>query len=299
MRLPTFFTLTILAATCLALPMTTYAADQNWRERASAEQVVTEGDVGAEITFGREISARILGRYKPYDNPALVKYVSLVGLSLARSTNRPELEYHFMILDTNEVNAYAAPGGYVFVTKGALLLMKDESELAGVLAHEIAHVTEKHVVKELKIKGVDDTVTSGLAQLVGASSEAARTAFAQAVDKGLDIIFRNGYKREDEMQADRTAVTISALSGYSSAGLARYLDRISTIKESVPDTNQKLKNQKSQDQRPVDQNTEDTTHPSFTARIAQINAVIANDGIDTGGLATNKERFDATVKNLK
>jgi predicted Zn-dependent protease len=280
MKISAFFTLVALAATWFAMPSITHAADENWRERALAGEEITSGDVAAEVTFGREISARILGRYKPYDNPALVRYVSLVGLSLARSTNRPELEYHFMILDTSDVNAYAAPGGYVFITKGALLLMKDESELAGALAHEIAHVTEKHVVKELKIKGTDDFSLSGLAQLVGGSSESARAAFAQAVDTGLDIIFRNGYKREDEMQADKSAVTISALSGYNSIGLAKYLDRISGVTGKVPE--------------PLDD-----THPSFAARIAQINDVITKDGIDVGGLATNKGRFAAAVKNLK
>ena len=285
MRLSAFFVLAALATTWLAMPSITHAAGENWRERASAEESVTASDVAAEVAFGREISARILGRYKPYDDPALVKYISLVGLSLARSTNRPELEYHFMILDTGDVNAYAAPGGYVFITKGALLLMKDESELAGALAHEIAHVTEKHVVKELKIKGEDDSATSGLAQLVGGSSESARAAFAQAVDRGLDMIFKNGYKREDEMQADKSAVTICALSGYNSIGLAKYLDRIGSIKEKAPE--------------PSDQKSLDQTHPSFTARIAQINEVITKDGIDIGGLATNKERFAAAVKNVK
>ena len=275
MRLATFFTLAALAT--LALPV---HADTSWRERASAEQTITADDVAAEVAFGREIAARILGRYKPYDNPALIKYVNLVGLSLARSASRPELEFHFMVLDTDDINAYAAPGGYVFITRGALLLMKDESELAGALAHEIAHVAEKHVVKELNIKGADDSAISGLAQLVGGSSESARAAFSQAVDKGLDMIFKNSYKREDELQADKSAVTISALSGYNSIGLAKYLDRIGTIKGKVPEP-------------------PDSTHPTFTTRIAQINDVIQKEGINTNELATNKERFAATIKSLK
>ncbi|MBI3479442.1 MAG: M48 family metalloprotease [Nitrosomonadales bacterium] len=275
MRPSMFITLVALAA--LATP--SYAGE-NWRERASAEETVTSSDISAEVAFGREIAAKILGKYKPYDNPALIKYVSLVGLTLARSTNRPELEYHFMVLDANDVNAYAAPGGYVFITRGALLLMKDESELAGALAHEIAHVTEKHVVKELKIKGADDSAISGLAQLVGGSSESARAAFSQVVDQGLEMIIKNGYKREDELQADKSAVTISALSGYNSIGLAKYLDRIGTIKEKAAEP-------------------PDSTHPTFTTRIAQINDVILKEGINTSELSTNKERFAATLKGLK
>ena len=272
------FSLFFSLAFSLATPA--WAAEQNWRERASAEDELTAGDISAEVAFGRAIAARILGKYKAYDNPALIKYVNLVGQSLARSTNRPELDYRLTILDTSEVNAYAAPGGYVFITKGALLLMKDESELAGVLAHEIAHVTEKHVVKELKIKGVDDSVSSALARVVGGSSESARAAFSQAVEKGVEMIFKDGYNRADEMQADKTAIIVSALSGYDPASLARYLERISTLKEKARD--------------PSDQ-----THPTFTARIAQINEVITTDGLDIGGLMTNKERFATAMKNLK
>lgn len=282
MKVSTRFNIALLI-TALAFPA--WAADQDWRGRISAVDEVTSGDITAEVAFGRAIAAKILGRYKAYDNPDLVKYINLVGLALARSTNRPELEYHLTILDTVEVNAYAAPGGYVFITKGALLLMKDESELAGTLAHEIAHVTEKHVVKELKIKGVNESVSAGLARLVGGSSESARAAFSQAVDKGLDMIFKDEYKREDEIQADKSAVIISALSGYAPDGLAKYLDRISTLKE-------KARYAAAND--PTSQ-----THPSFAARISQIKDVIAKDGLDIGGLVTNTERFAAAMKNLK
>lgn len=267
------------AVLALAFLPVSVMADKSWRDRASAEEEFTAGDVAAEVAFGREISARILGRYKANNNPALIKYVNLVGLSLVRSTNRPELDYHFMVLETNEVNAYAAPGGYVFVTTGALQLMKDESELAGVLAHEIGHVTEMHVVRELKIKGTDDSLTSGLAQLVGGSSESAKAAFSQAIDRGLDIIFKDGYKREDEMQADKSAVIICALGGYDASALAKYLDRTRAIKEKVPDP--------------------DGTHPTADMRISQINEVIAANDMDITGVTSNQKRFAAAMKGLK
>ncbi len=281
MRIQSFFSaLTVTAAVCLAAPGLAPAVEENWRQRSSAGEVVTTSDIAAEIEFGREVAARILGRYKPYDNPSLVKYVNLVGATLALNTNRPELEFHFMVLDSTEINAYAAPGGYVFVTKGALQLMKNEAELAGVLAHEIIHITEKHVVKELNIKGSDDSATSGLARLVGGSSESARLAFSQAVDNALGMLFLNGYKRDDEAQADRTAVMISALGGYNSNGLAQYLDRISAVKGKATEII-------------------DRTHPPFEARIALIKDTIEKEGIDTASLKTNKDRFSETIKNLK
>ena len=256
---------------------TSYAAN-NWRNRASAEEVFSKGDVTAEISFGRAIAARILGTYPAYDNPSLIKYLNLLGATLALNTNRPELEFYLMILDTDELNAYAAPGGYIFITKGALKHIKDEAELAGVLAHEMAHITEKHVVKELKIKGTDDT--SDLAQLIGGSSGAARAAFGQAVDIGMELIFKDNYKKEDELQADKTGVIISALSGYDPNGLARYLNRIKPIKEKTPPP-------------------ENSTHPSFDSRVVKINEVVTKDGFDADSLAKNNNRFAEAMKSFK
>ncbi len=277
MKLPCYLMLGILVV-CTSLSAA-YAADENWRERLSAQDEVTAGDVSAEVVFGRKISAKILGRYKTDDNSALLKYVNLVGLVLARNSGRPELNFHFMVLDTDEINAYAAPGGYVFVTRGALRLMNDESELAGVLAHEIGHVAEMHVVKELKIKGENESVTAGLAQLVGGSSESARAAFAQAVDRGLEMIFKEEYKREDEMQSDKDAVILCALSGYEPAALARYLDKVRGIKGEVSDAGQ--------------------THPSYSTRISRINDVIVKNGIETGKPVANAKRFEIAMKGSK
>lgn len=270
------FSLIALAVTaCIA--GTSYAAN-DWRNRASAEEVFSKGDVTAEISFGRAIAARILGTYPAYDNPSLIKYINLLGAALALNTNRPELEFHLMILDTDELNAYAAPGGYIFITKGALKYIKDEAELAGVLAHEMAHITEKHVVKDLKIKGSDDT--SDLAQLIGGSSGAARAAFGQAVDIGLELIFKDNYKKEDELQADKTGVIISALSGYDPTGLAQYLSRIKPIKEKTPPP-------------------ENSMHPTFDARVLLIDEEITKDSLNVKPLAKNNNRFAEAMKNFK
>lgn len=268
----------ILTALLLA-PDLSWSNEESWRTRASAVDEFSSGDVTAEVTFGREIAARIMGRYKPYENEDLLKYVNLVGLSLAKNTNRPELDFHFMVLDTSEVNAYAAPGGYVFVTSGALALMQDEAELAGVLAHEIGHVTEMHVVKELKIKGIDDTSTAALARLVGGGTESAKAAFGQAVDKGLEMIFNDTYKREDEMQADRVSVMVTTLSGYDASALAHYLGRIRTQKEKIT--------------------VSDDIHPTFTSRINQINEVINKDGINADAQLRNPKRFSSQLTVLK
>ncbi len=273
-----------LAALTAMLPPAAVAAEQetgtNFRQRISSNEDLAASDVQEEVRFGREVAARVLARFGYYDNPRLEKYVNLVGKTLAQSTNRPELDFHFAILNTDEINGYAAPGGYVFITRGALAHMHDESELAGALAHEIGHVVERQAVKELGIKGKDESTVSGLAMLIGGSSESARAAFSQAVDKALDLLFKDGYKRADEVQADQDAVMFCALSGYSPEGLVHYFERIKGI---------------------VGKQTAiiDRTHPPFADRIAWLQKEIHNEGIDPAEYNTYRSRFAAEVRGLK
>jgi predicted Zn-dependent protease len=262
-------------------PVTLMAAgsDLPFRQRISTSDEEIVSDVTEEIRFGREIAARVIARYGLLEDPALMKYVNLVGHALSQNTNRPELNFHFAILKTDEINAYAAPGGYVFVTRGALLKMHDESELAGVLAHEIGHIVEKHVVRELKVRGADSSAAMGLAALIGGSSQSARTAFAQAVDKAIDILFKDGYKREDEVQADRDAVMFCALSGYEPAGLVKYFGRLKAIKGKYTEVL-------------------DLTHPTYEDRIAWLKEAITREGLDSGSYRNYRERFVADTRSL-
>ena len=237
----------------------------NFRQRASASDEINISDITEEVRFGREVAARIIARFGLYDNPELMKYVTLVGNVLAMNAGRPELEFHFAILDTDDINGYSAPGGYIFVTRGALANMQDESELAGVLAHEMGHVVEKHVVKELNIKGQSMSSVSSLAMLIGGNSESARLAFSQSVDKAMDVLFKNGLKRGDEIQADRDAVLFCAFSGYDPTGLPRFFERINKIKGN-------------------ETAIIDKTHPPFNDRIAWLNGMIKEEGDPLGQL---------------
>ncbi|HYA88649.1 MAG TPA: M48 family metalloprotease, partial [Nitrospirota bacterium] len=147
------------------LSLSAATSDPNFRQRTSSGDEVITSDITEEVRLGREVAARIIARFGLYDNPELMKYVNLVGNVLAIYAARPELEFHFAILNTDEINGYSAPGGYVFITRGAIANMQDESELAGALAHEIGHVVEKHAVKELNIKGQEASTVSNLAML--------------------------------------------------------------------------------------------------------------------------------------
>jgi len=255
-------------------------AENDWRKRTSLDAGASTEDVSAEIDFGREVGARILGKYPLHEDKQIMKYITLVGRTITQNTNRPEIEFHFAVITTDEINAYAAPGGYVFVTKGALALMKDEAELAGVLAHEITHITEKHIVKDLNIKGTADSPAAGFARLIGGASESARMAFSQAADKAVDMLFKDGYKREDEVRADRGAALLMTLSGFDPTAFARYLDRIARNKSKTTEIL-------------------DKTHPSYDSRITLITGMIAGEGIDPSGLKTNQARFADNMKTLK
>ncbi len=271
----------ILFVLTMLHPVTLIAAESesNFRQRVSASNEEIASDVSEEVRFGREVAARVIARYGLYENPTLMRYVNLLGRVLSRNTNRPEIDFHFAVLNTDEINAYATPGGYIFVTRGAIAKMQDEAELAGVIAHELGHVVERHVVKELNIKGADESASAGLATLIGGSSQSARTAFAQAVDKAMDMLFKNGYKREDEMQADKDAVLFCALSGYEPTGLVRYFERINMIKGSQTEVL-------------------DRTHPSYETRISWLKRTISQEGMDTGNYKTNRDRFTENTKRL-
>jgi beta-barrel assembly-enhancing protease len=280
---PAVFAVTVLLAACLVRPADVAATHEkdNWRKRASSEnEIVAISDISEEVRFGREVAARIIARYGLYDNPKIMKYVNLVGQSLARNTNRPELDFHFAVLKGDEINAFAAPGGYIFVTQGALRQMRDEAELAGVLAHELGHVTERHAVKELHIHGVDDSAVSGLAKVIGGSTDTARVAFAQAVDKAMDLLFKDGYKREDETQADKDAVLFCAMAGYDPSGLVRYFTRINEIKGKQTEVI-------------------DKTHPPFRDRIDWLKAAIDQEGVEPTGNKAYTKRFKDSMSVMK
>ena len=254
-------------------------AAQEFRQRINTVTLDVEGirsDVEAEIEFGREVAARILGRYKRNDSEGLTRYISLVGQSLVRQASRPELEYHFALLQSDEINAYTAPGGYIFVTTGALALMEDEAELAAVLAHEIAHVTQKHIVNELNIHPAADSTEAGLAALFGGMSDPARVAFLQALDKAVELLFTEGLKKEDEFEADQIGTLLTVAAGYDATALHRYLERVKAVKGEKTAV---LSH----------------THPSFSQRLNTLQGLLTEEKLNNSGGATVQARFTASV----
>jgi len=173
-----------------------------------------------EIKVGREVAANLAARYGLVEDAARVRYINLVGQAIVRHSERKKIPYHFGILHTSEINALAAPGGYIFITQGLLDTLKDESELAGVLAHEVTHVVHRHIVKAIR-----------QADLVGAGQDLASAAgkdvsqYSQLSDFSINLL-SNGLSRGDELDADKGGTILASKIGYDPTGLRRSIERL-------------------------------------------------------------------------
>ena len=169
-----------------------------------------------EQELGKQVSAKIRTRYGVVQDAGAHKYVGLVGLAMAQTSTRPNLPWTFIVLDTDGANAFAAPGGYIHVTKGLLALIKNEAELAGVLGHEIVHVTEKHTIRAIQ---KSQAVQMGAAETLSGNS----ALMQRAVNATYDNIVDRGFGRADENEADEKGVALANKTGYAPNGLVAFL----------------------------------------------------------------------------
>ena len=169
-----------------------------------------------EQALGKEVSEKIRDRYGVVQDKNVHRYVSLVGMALAQSSTRPNLSWTFIVLDTDGVNAFAAPGGFIHVTKGALALAKNESELACLLAHEITHVTAKHTIRAIqKTKSVQMGASETLSNSSALMEKAVNAVYQNIVDKG--------FGRADETESDEVGAALANKTGYAPNGLTTFL----------------------------------------------------------------------------
>ena len=180
-----------------------------------------------ERAIGGALASQVVARYGGLvRNRSLLRYVNLVGKAVAMTSDRPEIDYTFGVLNNNKVNAFAAPGGYVFVTKGLLRRVQSEAELACVLGHEIAHVTEKHILNVIR----RSRAISGLAQVTLASLDKNPEAFDEMIKEGMKSLFENGLDQNLEFEADRVGADYCTRVGYDPAGARQYLLTIQSLR---------------------------------------------------------------------
>ena len=196
-----------LGMVCLQLPAV-YSADLPFRARANQydQGFWKEVDVKAEILLGRKVASRILGEYPLYNNPNSQRYINLLGQGIASLVGREDLTYYFAILDSDHINAYAAPGGYIFVTKGLLDACENEAQLVGVLSHEISHVNRRYIVKKYGIRGSQASLLSFASIMIGGTTQTARLSLNMMVEVVMDEFFNKGLDQKEELAADQDAV---------------------------------------------------------------------------------------------
>jgi hypothetical protein len=175
-------------------------------------------DDAEEQQIGEDVSAKIRERFGVVQDHAVHTYVTEVGLLLAHESTRPGLPWKFIVLDTDGVNAFASPGGFIHITKGALALIRNEAELAGVLGHEITHVAEKHTLNAIQ--------KNKIVQLAAERAGSKREVIAAVTNKTYQMVIENSFDRGDEREADAKGVRLAARLGYAPAGLADFLARL-------------------------------------------------------------------------
>ncbi len=231
-----------------------------------------------EYYVGRAVAARILSTYPLLENIKLTQYVNLVGKTVALHSDRPITYggYHFAILNSEEINAFSCPGGIIFITKGTINAVRNEDELAAVLAHEVGHINHRD-----GISAIQKARLTQVATLIG--TEAAQrytpaelsqlvSVFQGSIDDVFKTIVVNGYGRSQEYNADEAALSYLSRSGYNPLALKDFLERL--IKQGQASGGGIMK-----------------THPATAERIEKVKQKTPSTNVDASALQLRNKRF--------
>jgi beta-barrel assembly-enhancing protease len=229
---------------------------KNAQKAKKAADIYTPWTAEQEQAIGQASAAKLINVFRLYDNPDMTKYVNLVGNTVARQSGR-SVPYHFAILDTDVVTAVSLPGGYIFITRGALANLRNEAELAGVLAHEVAHVDRRHLEKEIRAQKTAQFAKEEAASHVPAGAELISIA-GSVVTRALTL----QVSRDKESEADKVGVEFSSKAGYDPSGLRNFLQFLASV-PATPQTKQAL-------------GLWGSTHPPLSDRINSLNSQLPN-----------------------
>ncbi len=212
-----------------------------------------------EVTMGQDLSLEVEKEFEVYHDYEVAAYIDRVGQRLARVSDRPDIRYSFKVIKKDEMNAFALPGGYIYIYTGLLSELDDEAQLAGVLAHEIGHVTARHSTERL-------STMYGYQILAGLILGENPNMWAEMVAN----IFSTGgflaYSRKNEFEADKLGVWYSSSAGYDPAGVSELLGKLHSMHERQPGRLEELL----------------STHPPTVDRIRQVDLIIGSFPVGTG-----------------
>ncbi len=263
-RAPAIAALAALVAGCAVNP-------------ATGERQFSLMSEAQEIQIGRQQDVDVRKDMGVYDDPGLQQYISGVGLALAQVSERPDLPWHFTVVDSPAVNAFALPGGYIYITRGILPYLGSEAQLAGVLGHEIGHVTARHAATQYSRQ-----VGAGLGLVVGSLFVPEARPFADLGQAGLGVLFLK-YGRDDELQADGLGVRYAARAGWDPEGVPAMLTTLGRI-ENVSDS------------RGVPNWLQ--THPPAPDRVERVDAAVSQAEAGRTSFATNRDAFLSHLDGL-
>jgi len=241
---------------------------------ADLMEVFPEAD---EIEMGKVVAARILAATPEYKDRALWEYITFIGLTLVDACPRNGLAFYFIVLDSEEVNAFSAPGGFVFITRGAVGICRNEAELASILAHEVAHISLKHSIRSIDRSKYRFMMKDMLNKMDEASG---RDEIAEEIEKELtdlaDTLFAETqapYNRAMEIEADREALVYLTRAGYDPFAAISVMERLD---RTTDDPSFILK--------------QFSSHPEPAKRVESMKTAMAELGLKSGGMI-NEERF--------
>ena len=236
-----------------------------------AVQPMKEAD---EIALGRELAARLAGSFGVWKDQAWTDEVNVIGRVLVPYSDRPNIKYRFAIMNTDDVNAYSAPGGYIFISKGLLKQLDSEAELAGVLAHEIAHVANKDIVREVQNSNVwkaGASVATAASDMGGMEQQ----LLNDLTNASWDYLVVKGLSKADELKADQDGAKYEQKLGYDPYGIYNFVVKLQPA-ENSPD--QKLK-------------TFIGTHPKPSTRVNELKKYYDQQGWSPGSVPEDAEQF--------
>ncbi len=254
-------------------------------KRVSTAVTKTFEDITPEQEYyiGRTVAATVLVGYQPKADAELNAYLNRVGQSLAQFSTRPETfgGYHFLTLDSDEINAFAAPGGLILATRGLLKCCRTEDELAAVLAHEVGHVEKTHGLRAIKTGRLNSALTTLAVEagknLAGEQLAEVTKAFDESINDIAGTLMNSGYSRKLEFEADAAAIEILKKAGYQPGALVAMLENM----------------EKSWD---ASRHDFAATHPAPADRIAQLRRIGVISTVSSSN--ARQQRFLAATRAL-